>query len=362
MATVCLGLTVLAQNGNGNGNNSFPTNGNVGIGTAAPSEKLRVAGDMRVDSSMVVTKDATFESSARVEEDLKVNGQLYVPNMTESSQLDDSKLTFIDPTGAIVRGNESSTRVFLANALYNDTRGCSADYLALPLWKSGQNKIYSPCPEVNVGINTSDPQYRLHVVGQTYLTNQVGVGTDPTTATMLSIKSGTVPSIGINVDYMYTGNYGYAIRTNVSNPTTKAIGVYNTQTGADAFVVYADGRVQVSSGGQKIWQLENSGLMRGRRIKLDTDTWADYVFESDYSLRSLSDLEQFIKVEKHLPNVPSQKEVLEDGIDLGQMNIVLLEKVEELTLYLIDQNKQLEEQKAKVNELEKKVSALESNH
>lgn len=71
--------------------------------------------------------------------------------------------------------------------------------------------------------------------------------------------------------------------------------------------------------------------------------WADYVFASDYKLASLSEVEAFIKQNNHLPNVPSAAEVAENGIGLGDMSRIQQEKIEELTLYLIEQNKKIEE-------------------
>jgi hypothetical protein len=74
--------------------------------------------------------------------------------------------------------------------------------------------------------------------------------------------------------------------------------------------------------------------------------WPDYVFANDYKLRSLKDTEAFIKQNKHLPEVPSAKEVKEKGYDMGEMTKILLKKVEELTLHTIAQQKEIEALKA----------------
>jgi hypothetical protein len=73
-------------------------------------------------------------------------------------------------------------------------------------------------------------------------------------------------------------------------------------------------------------------------VKLRTN-WPDYVFEQDYALTPLPALEDYIKKNKHLPEVPSAEEVFDNGVALGQMNKVLLKKIEELTLYLIEERK-----------------------
>jgi hypothetical protein len=71
--------------------------------------------------------------------------------------------------------------------------------------------------------------------------------------------------------------------------------------------------------------------------------WADHVFADNYELQPLNEVENFIKINKHLPNIPSAKEVEKDGIELGTMNAKLLEKIEQLTLYMLQQQKQIDE-------------------
>ncbi|HRB72612.1 MAG TPA: hypothetical protein PK776_12270, partial [Flavobacterium sp.] len=77
-------------------------------------------------------------------------------------------------------------------------------------------------------------------------------------------------------------------------------------------------------------------------------TWADYVFESDYNLPTLQQVEKHIKEKGHLKDIPSAKEVEENGIELGEMNKLLLQKVEELTLYIIEMNKELQAVKSQL--------------
>lgn len=74
-----------------------------------------------------------------------------------------------------------------------------------------------------------------------------------------------------------------------------------------------------------------------------TSDWADYVFKKDYQLMPLSKVEEFITKEGHLPNIPSAQKVVEQGIDIAKMDAKLLEKIEELTLYMIEQNKRIQE-------------------
>lgn len=79
------------------------------------------------------------------------------------------------------------------------------------------------------------------------------------------------------------------------------------------------------------------------KLKVATvSNWADYVFDKKYNLLSLREVEKYIKTNKHLPNVPSAEEVAKEGIDMAKMDAKLLEKIEELTLYVIQLNKKIE--------------------
>ena len=73
--------------------------------------------------------------------------------------------------------------------------------------------------------------------------------------------------------------------------------------------------------------------------------WPDHVFDADYKLTSLEEIESYVKREKHLPGVPSANDIDKEGIKVGEMNALLLQKVEELTLYVIELEKQIKELK-----------------
>jgi hypothetical protein len=79
-----------------------------------------------------------------------------------------------------------------------------------------------------------------------------------------------------------------------------------------------------------------------------TANWADYVFDKDYKLLSLGEVESYVKKNKHLPGVPSADEVVKDGIDMATMDAKLLEKIEELTLYMIEMKKENEKMKKEI--------------
>lgn len=90
------------------------------------------------------------------------------------------------------------------------------------------------------------------------------------------------------------------------------------------------------------FRLSASGKIIASGARIDAKSrWPDYVFKSGYSLKSLPALERYINRKGHLPNVPRSAEVLGNGIDLGDSSAKLLEKVEELTLYMIELNDRL---------------------
>lgn len=107
-------------------------------------------------------------------------------------------------------------------------------------------------------------------------------------------------------------------------------------------------------------KLRVEGSIGAREIKVEASGWSDFVFENGYKLRTLEEVEEHIAEKGHLPEIPSEVEVAEYGINLGEMDAKLLQKIEELTLYLIEQNKENQEQRKLIEELQKEVSALKN--
>lgn len=107
-------------------------------------------------------------------------------------------------------------------------------------------------------------------------------------------------------------------------------------------VVGAGGKVGIGAENFGEERLAVNGSIRAREIRVDNGTWADFVFDKEYKLTPLLDLEKFIKSNHHLPEIPSAQEVKEQGVMLGEMNKLLLQKIEELTLHIINQQKQID--------------------
>ncbi|GIQ59785.1 hypothetical protein Flavo103_29210 [Flavobacterium collinsii] len=88
--------------------------------------------------------------------------------------------------------------------------------------------------------------------------------------------------------------------------------------------------------------------------------WSDFVFKKEYDLPTLTEVEKHIREKGHLENIPSEKEVLENGINLGEINAKLLQNIEELTLYMIDIKKENDQMKADNLELKRRLINLEN--
>ena len=105
-----------------------------------------------------------------------------------------------------------------------------------------------------------------------------------------------------------------------------------------------DGKVGINTTTPRT-QFEVNGVIRATEVRVLLSNAPDYVFDDNYELRSLEEVEQFIKQNRHLPDIPSAAEMEEDGIGLSEMNKLLLQKIEELTLYMIELKKEIDELK-----------------
>ncbi|MEM9648295.1 MAG: LamG-like jellyroll fold domain-containing protein [Bacteroidota bacterium] len=178
-------------------------------------------------------------------------------------------------------------------------------------------------------------------------------------------KDGTLEATLGNVSaYQVTGltastSYNFTVRaldaagnesslSNVVSVTTDSAGGSSgggstvwTETGSTASYAgeVAIGTSSVPTG----YKLAVDGHIRTREIRVDQDTWPDYVFAKGYNLPSLEDIQKHIEEKGHLPNMPSAKEAEQQGVDLGEMDRLLLKQIEELMLHILDQEKRIKE-------------------
>ncbi|MEH3112268.1 hypothetical protein [Pedobacter terrae] len=120
--------------------------------------------------------------------------------------------------------------------------------------------------------------------------------------------------------------------------------IYSRSSGLN----YLNGNLGLGTTDTKGFKLAVNGKIRAQELKVEATNWPDYVFDKGYKVGTLEALEGYIKANKHLPDIPSAKDVKENGIELGEMNKLLLKKIEELTLHMISQQKEINELKKKV--------------
>ena len=187
----------------------------------------------------------------------------------------------------------------------------------------------------NVGIGITNPQYSLDVSGQVRLSSLASNGDEPK---MLVInQNGLLENADIPENNIFSENI--QMQGNYISHDGDNEGIFIAEDGKVGI-----GEISDMPGAYSLY-VEEGILTEKVRVKLQGE-WADYVFDKDYDLMSLSELESFIKENKHLPEVPSAKEVKKEGMDVAEMNAILLKKVEELTLHVIELEK-------KVNQLQK---------
>lgn len=239
--------------------------------------------------------------------------------------------------------NYSFSQIIQPPIIINPSTPCVTPYM--PSWVFGESKIVTSgainC-DVLVGIGTYTPQERLHVNGNSFITgttitNRLAVGSEPHFPGMISTtykgsNSSTYPLINLGTFYP------------------------PTQTQTSVFSVRPNGDLRLSNGTNDIFYVNGANeTTYAREIIVDGYTWPDYVFEEKYALLPLNEVRIFIKENGHLPNVPNAETVKNEGVRLGEMNRILLEKIEELTLYLLDQDEKLKLQEQRIVELEEIV-------
>ena len=126
--------------------------------------------------------------------------------------------------------------------------------------------------------------------------------------------------------------------------------------------IQGNGNVSIGTTDSKGYKFAVNGSVIATSITVKLyANWADYVFKKDYQLRPLTEVKTYIDQNHHLPEMPSEAEVVKDGINLGEMNKLLTKKVEELTLYLIDQQKIQKQQQDKIEAQDDRIKKLEAD-
>ncbi|MFT4535028.1 MAG: hypothetical protein ACJA1A_001386 [Saprospiraceae bacterium] len=209
----------------------------------------------------------------------------------------------------------------------------------------------------NLGVGTTANQGRLHinnvntVIGSNAAATRINVSHNGPETTYGSFITAVGSGAG-NV-------FGIHNTASSTNPSSTVFGIYSYTPVSDGWAMYAAGKAYISDdlriGTQAdpysgLYKLILDGKMIAEEVRVQNSLdWPDYVFREDYKLLSLPQLEAYIQKHNHLPNIPSASEVEKEGILLGEMQIKLMEKVEELTLHLIAQQKEIEILKNQLN-------------
>lgn len=342
-------------------NNSVGINysGKVGIGTNAPAQQLEVRGTGRFGNA-----------NSHVE--IAFDGAHGIINSNEDLMINyySQKQTFIGPGKTVASGEfQSNSHTVLAasdgrvgigasapseklhvagNILAKGNDGFDSNGEAGSIYLGDQNNYIKSVhgSGLRFGVYTSPDAVRIEQNGNM----GIGTSTSPTARLEVNGISRFVNSnsIGVQIGHeSYSGGYiksygshmgkSNSLRLNYDNGEDVEIGGGKLAN----LIVY--GSIGIGTNQLGSCALAVAGKIGAREIKVTTGSFPDYVFEKDYNLKSLEELEKYILQNKHLPNIPSAKEVeANEGILLGEMNIKLLEKIEELTLHLIKQHKEIE--------------------
>ncbi len=379
---------------NVNNSNLYYTGGKVGIGTTSPIQKLQVHGSIYAVGGRFfldngwglrnsVADYGVYPNSNYLQfrynglEAMRINsaGKLGIGTSSPSEKLDVNGNFVLSKTSPYLywTGNtlnlKSKSDVIPVVSVHGSTSYSSR----FDMWNAGDNqntvRLHSGSTSWinggNVGIGTTTPGTKLEVFGTTGLRIKSSTHADSFmdlrgSVNVASLNPGATTSASI-ISGRPNGHLVIDISANDINDSFAVRTDQNTDGTVDhlAMVIKASGDMGIgtSSPSEKLEVAGNAlidGEIYSKKVKVSTNpgNWPDYVFEPNYKLQSLSELEKYIQANKHLPEVPSAIEVKEKGQDLGEIQATLLKKVEELTLYMIEQNKKQESLKDRLNTLE----------
>jgi len=323
------------------GNGKLMVNGNVGIGTANPSSKLVIDGIDNYTNGITIQNTASYK-------------HLITAFSDGTSPSGGSALQFKvanDNTGgnSAVMTLKGSGNVGIGTASPQSTLDVRGNIVS----ETGTNPIFY------AGVGSSELNRYLLLLNSTGLHSASGL----MAGGILIADSYTYASPGKN-DLIVKGNVGIgtptpAYKLDVNGPINAAslningqplIGTQWTTAGASISYTGKVGIGTTLTNNPNNYSLAVNGTIGAKdvRVEKSSTTWPDYVFDNSYDLPSLKELENYIQEHKHLADVPSAKTVEEKGYSLNEMDVILLKKVEELSLYVIQQQKEIDELKKKL--------------
>jgi hypothetical protein len=369
---------------------NWTSSGNVGIRTTTPQRTLDVRtglnnfvtfGEILGTSSsdnwsgihfgyMEPTNNSYRKSALAFERlDDAARGKVHILNNSgynsTSATLADSKVT-IDYTGNVGIGTTSPNfKLHIADGNGGDQlkfqRGTGVSTI---LQDNNQNNLYleasaglflNALSGSNVGIGTNTPAASLHIKSA-MPSLQIDKSSNAYEALIRFAKAGTTQF------YIWTDNGDDALKieSTGAGDTDDMPRMEFPFDNKNIYMAESGGNVGIgtTSPDQK---LTVNGTIHTKEVIVDLSVpGPDYVFEKDYNLLSLSEIEKYIVAHKHLPEVPSAKEMEENGVNLKEMNMLLLKKVEELTLYLIEMNEKINALQKRDEVRQQEITALKS--